>query len=169
MMHAPARTAPCTPTPGLIASLGTHTWLDQTAAGDVFGVLLITYRAPQFDDADPALVEQQMRGLVAAAGARLPDEPPQADGSWVRRVGTDVLVHFAHCTTALRVRQPRLARVFANLGGVLLVIGLDELSPIACRAEIDDYLERGRGASRLFATIAGIVDGPVPAPLGGAR
>lgn len=155
------------PTPGLIARLQARTAVDTTAQGRSYASLLITYPAPQFEDVDPAEVERLMHGVAVTLGAVpavLPETAPgRAPAFSVDRVSVaptgEVLVHFDGTPWALRVaRSPSWRRVAASLGQVLLVVGLDNLSPVASAAEIDEYIETMSETDRLYATVSSVAD-----------
>ncbi|MFE2747297.1 hypothetical protein ACFXKX_23715 [Streptomyces scopuliridis] len=160
--------APSPPTPGLIAQLNVRTWLDHTVDGRVFAPMLITYPAPQFEDVDPAEVERQMRGVAASLGA-VPAELGTSNGESAAAAGERVsihqggaiLVHFEGSRYALRVlKSARWAGVIANLGHVLLAVGLDELSGVASRAEVDEYIEHAGRTGRIHAAVADVAVSP---------
>lgn len=154
MTTLPETVDPPAPTPGLIASLDARTTLDRTALGAGFAVVIVTHPRPQFDDLDEALVEQQMLGVAKAANAHPCDKPPRSAGTAVYRAGADLVVQLAHCTTGILVRDAQLARILNSLDGVLLIIGLDPLSSVASRAEVNRYIAAGRSTGRLHVTIA---------------
>lgn len=173
-MTSLALPTPPVPTPGLIATLNARTWLDHTHDGDVFSALLITFPAPQFDEVDPDAIEQTMLGVAAALGAAPFGKPPPTVGARVITVGGDALVWFAGCPYALKLTHPRWAQAINNLGHVLLAVGLDELSPVASRAEIDEYIERARECGRMHIALADVSSSPrdaqaALAAAGGAR
>lgn len=156
-----------TPTPGLIARLNARTALDQTEAGRTFASLLLTYPAPQFEDVDPAGVELMMRGVASTLGAIpavLPSVVPgRAPSFSVDRVSITPsgipLVHFDGTPWSMRIAEsPGWSRVMSGLGRVLLVVGLDELSPVASAAEVDEYIECAGEADRLYATVSSVAD-----------
>ncbi|MFF9568518.1 hypothetical protein [Streptomyces sp. NPDC014685] len=158
--------AQAAPAPGLIAKLTVRTWLDFTADGRMFVPMLITYPAPQFEDVDPVRVEQDMLG-VAAALATTPTELDMLGGGAPAHAGRRVhltdngllLVRFDGTPWALRVaKAPRWSRLVAELGHVLLAVGLDELSAVASRAEVDEYIERAGRTGRIHAAVADVVN-----------
>lgn len=152
------------PTPGLIAQLQARTALDHTAQGRSYASLLITYPAPQFEDVDPAEVERLMHGVALTLGAVpavLPEAPGRAPSFSADRVSIapsgETLVHFCGTPWSLRIaRSPGWTRVVEGLGRVLLVVGLDELSPVASAAEVDEYIEASGAADRLYATVSSV-------------
>ncbi|MFF9690212.1 hypothetical protein [Streptomyces sp. NPDC014623] len=155
-----------TPTPGLIASLNAHTALNPNAQGRTYASLLLTHPAPQFEDVDRAKVERLMLGVAEALGAVpavLPAGTGRAPSFSVDRVSIapsgETLVHFNGTPWQMRVaRSPSWSRVMAGIGQVLLVVGLDELSPVASAAEIDEYIESAGEAGRLYATVSSVAD-----------
>ncbi|MFE4691283.1 hypothetical protein ACFRH6_14635 [Streptomyces sp. NPDC056749] len=155
------------PTPGLIARLQARTALDHTAQGRAYASLLITYPTPQFEDVDPAEVERLMHGVAVTLGAVpavLPEAGPgRAPAFSVDRVSIapsgECLVHFDGTPWSLRIaRSPGWTRVVEGIGQVLLVVGLDELSPVASVAEVDEYIEASGAADRLYATVSSVAD-----------
>ncbi|MGW7248801.1 hypothetical protein [Streptomyces decoyicus] len=148
------------PTPGLIASLNVRTWLDHTASNDVFTVLMLSYPAPQFGEIDADAVEWTMRGVAAALGALPADRPVPTIGARVITAGGDALVWFAGCPYALRLTHPRWTQTITRLGRVLLAVGLDELSPVASRAEVDEYIEGSRASGRMHVALADVGTSP---------
>lgn len=144
------------PTPGLIATINARTWLDYTIDGRVFSPVLLTYPAPQFEDADPVEVERQMSIVAASLGARPPGPALPDVGERVTvHDGGVTLVHFDGSPYALRLpKHPRWTQVVAGLGQVLLAVGLDELSSTASRAEVDEYLDAAAAGDRLYFGLA---------------
>ena len=169
MMSETASAPIPTPTPGLIAQLQARTALDHTAEGRAYASLLITYPAPQFEDIDPAEVERLMHGVAVTLGAVpavLPETAPgRAPAFSLDRVSIaptgEAVVHFDGTPWSLRIaRSPGWTRVVEGLGQVLLVVGLDELSPVASAAEIDEYIEAAGAADRLYATVSSVAVTP---------
>lgn len=153
---APATVEPPKPTPGLIASLNVRVWLHYTMNDEAFPFLMLTYPAPQFEDVDPAAVEHTMRGVAASLGAAPLGEPLPKVGARVIRRDGDAFVWFADCPYALKVSQPAWARRIAELGHVLLAVGLDELSPVASRAEVDEYIATAGECGRMHVALADV-------------
>ncbi|MFJ8920136.1 hypothetical protein ACIREK_11760 [Streptomyces sp. NPDC102415] len=168
MTNETAPTAPPipAPTPGLIAQLNARTALNFNDSGRTWASLLITHPAPQFEDVDRAQVERLMLGVAVTLGAvpaALPAAPGRAPSFSVDRVSIapsgETLVHFDGTPWQMRVtRSPTWSRVMAGIGQVLLVVGLDELSPTASAAEVDEYIECLGTAHRLYATVSSVAD-----------
>lgn len=150
------------PTPGLIATINARTWLDHTIDGRVFSPVLLTYPAPQFEDADPVEVERQMSIVAASLGARPPGPALPEIGERVTvHDGGVTLVHFDGSPYALRLpKHPRWTQVVAGLGQVLLAVGLDELSPVASRSEVDEYIETAGSNGRILFGLACVATSP---------
>lgn len=167
MKHTVARPVPPVPTPGLIATLNARTWLDHTINGRVFSPLLLTYPAPQFEDIDPAEVERKMLGVAASLGAApLSAELPDAGERVTLHPGGTTLVHLDNSPYALHIpKHPRWSQAISQLGQVLLAIGLDELSPVASRAEINEYIEAAGENGRMHFAIARVTESPRAARL----
>lgn len=181
MTSAIEASAPPVPTPGLIAALNARLWLDHTIGGEVFTALLLTHPAPQFEDVDPAEVERTMRGVAASLGVA-PRSQELADVGERLTVhsGGVILLHFDGSPYGLRLpAHPRWAQAIGGFGRVLLAVGLDELSPVASRAEVDEYIEAGGDTGRLLVGLATVGDSPRTArraiaarrnaPVGGRR
>lgn len=158
MSSAIEASAPPVPTPGLIASLSARVWLDHTLGGEVFTALLLTFPAPQFEDVDRAEVERTMRGVAVSLGVAPRDLVLAHTGERITvRDGGLILLHFDGSPYALRLpAHSRWAQVIRGFGQVLLAVGLDELSPVASRAEIDEYMEAGGGTGRLLVGLAAL-------------
>ncbi|MCX4705631.1 hypothetical protein [Streptomyces sp. NBC_01373] len=155
--HAAETPERALPTAGLIASLNVRTWLDHTMNNDVFSVLLLTYPAPQFEDVDAAAVERTMLGVAASLGATpAGDEPVPRVGARVIIRDSDAFVSFVGCPYALKVSHPRWAQAIGGLGQVLLAVGLDELSPVASRAEVDEYVTAAGACGRMHVALADV-------------
>jgi hypothetical protein len=148
--------APPVPTPDLILSLSVRTSLEQTDDARVFGAVMLTYPAPQFGEVDPADVEEKMRGVAASLGAVPYGEAVPTVGARISMHGTDAVLWFAGCPYGLSVKHPRWATAAVNLGEVLLAVGLDELSPGASRAEVDEYRVYAAEAGRIHVAHAQI-------------
>lgn len=162
MTSAIEASAPPVPTPGLIASLNARLWLDHTLGGQVFTALLLTHPASPFEDVDPDEIERSMRG-VAASLSVTPRNQGLADVGERITVhhGGVILLHFDGSKYGLRLpAHPRWAQAIAGFGRVLLAVGLDELSPVASRAEVDEYIEAGGETGRLLVGLASVADSP---------
>ncbi|XQE87456.1 hypothetical protein ACN24M_20645 [Streptomyces microflavus] len=154
------------PTPGLIAQLSARTTLDRTGSGRTFASLLITHPAPQFESVDPVVVERLMLGVAVTLGAVpavlptvVPGRAPSFSVDRVSLVSAGALVHFDGTPWSMRIAEsPGWSRVVASLGRVLIVVGLDELSPVASAAEVDEYIECAGAADRLYATVSSVAD-----------
>ncbi|MES4901573.1 MULTISPECIES: hypothetical protein [unclassified Streptomyces] len=162
MTSAIEATAPPVPTPGLIASLNARVWLDHTLGGQVFTALLLTHPAPQFEDVDPHEVERTMRGVAASLGVAARDQGLVGVGERITvHAGGAILLHFDGSQYALRLpAHPRWAQAISGFGQLLLAVGLDELSPVASRAEVDEYIEAGGENGRLLVGLATVADSP---------
>ncbi|AZM53350.1 hypothetical protein DMA15_12785 [Streptomyces sp. WAC 01529] len=136
---AHAEIAPPAPSTGLILSLTVRTSLEHTAEGKMFGVVMLTYPAPQFGEVDQDDVELKMRGVAASLGAAPYGGPVPTVGARIHMQGADAALWFKGCDFGLRLKHPRWASAAARLDEVLLVVGLAELSPGATRAEVDEY------------------------------
>lgn len=162
MTSSLAESAPSAPTPGLIASLNARLWLDHTLGGQVFTALLLTHPTSQIEDVDPATVERSMRGVAVSLGV-VPRDQGLADVGERLTVhqGGVILLHFDASKYGLRLpAHPRWAQAISGFGQVLLAVGLDELSPVASRAEVDEYIEAGGETGRLLVGLATVADSP---------
>ncbi|MDX3224392.1 hypothetical protein [Streptomyces sp. ME19-01-6] len=178
MTSAIQASAPPVPTPGLIASLNARLWLDHTPGDEVFTSLLLSFPAPQFADVDPAEVERTMRGVGASLGVAPRGQGLADVGERLTvHAGGVILLHFDGSRYAMRLpAHPRWAKAISGFGRVLLAVGLDELSPVASRVEIDEYIEAGGETGRLLVGLAMVADSPRTArragrdaPAGGRR
>ncbi|MGO4419266.1 hypothetical protein AB4Z54_11070 [Streptomyces sp. MCAF7] len=162
MTSAIEASTPPTPTPGLIASLNAHVWLDHTIAGQVFTVLLLTHPAPQFEEIDRTGVERAMRGVAASLGVAPRGTALANVGERLTlHAGGAIVLHFDGSLYGLRLpAHPRWSQVIADFGQVLLAVGLDRLSPTASRAKVDEYIEAGGKTGRLLVGIATVADSP---------
>lgn len=162
MTSAIAASAPPVPTPGLIASLNARLWLDHTLGGQVFTALLLTHPTSPLDDVDPVKVERTMRGVAASLSVAPRDQGLADVGERITiHPRGQILLHFDGSQYALRLpAHPRWAQAIAGFGRVLLAVGLDELSPVASRAEVDEYIEAGGQNGRLLVGLATIADSP---------
>ncbi|MGI5048278.1 hypothetical protein ACM9HD_33220 [Streptomyces sp. JAC25] len=156
-------------TPGLITQPQARTALNHTAQGRDYPSLLITYPAPQFEDVDQAEVERLMHGVALTPGAVpavLPEAGPGRASSFsvdrVSIVRATRHVHFCGTPWSLRfTRPPGCTRVISSLGRVPLVVGRDELSPVASAAEVDKYIEAAGAADRLYATVSSVASSAI--------
>lgn len=157
-------TKPCTVpgptlTPDLIASLGVRTWLDHTTDGRQFAPLLLTHRPVDRNGEGIDVIEQRMHGVAEALGVlppgpKLPDAGPRV---FLQHSGM-TLVHFDGTPNALRVpHSTRWSHIVAELGHVVLAVGLDPLSPQAYGAEIDRYIEATGDSGRIRFAAATVV------------
>ncbi|AQW55313.1 hypothetical protein ACIQPP_05695 [Streptomyces violaceusniger] len=151
-------TAPDLPplTAGLIARINVRTWLDHTADDNVFSVMMLTYPAPQFEDVNAHAIERTMRGVAASLGAVPFGQPLPAVGARVVASGGEALVWFSGCPWALKLTHPRWVRTINKFGRVLLAVGLDELSPVASKSEVDEYIEGARQCGRMHVALADV-------------
>lgn len=181
MTSAIEASAPPVPTPGLIAALKPRLWLDHTPDNEVFTALLLTHPASQFEDTNPDEVERSMRGVATSLGVAPRDQGLVNVGERITVHGGGVIVlHFDGSKYGLKLpAHPRWAQAIAGFGRVLLAVGLDELSPAASRAEIDEYIEACGETGRLLVGLATVADSPRAArraiaarrgtPVGGRR
>lgn len=146
-----------------IMRLNARTWVEPVG-DDPLPMLMLTYPAPQYDEVDPAAVENTMRHVAAALGA----EP--SSGS-VPDVGVRFTLHpphgllwFTGSSYALKITNPRWLRALKEAGGAALGVGLDALSTVATVREVDEYRQRARELGRMYFAL-----GHVGRPLGGAR
>lgn len=137
-----------------LSTVNVRTWLDQTDDGEPIPCLMLTYQAPQFDEADPAVVEASMRQVVQSLGAVLAGEPVPDVGVRLTISGGVALLWFLETGYALKVQHPRWVRGLKECGGALLVVGLDELSQVASVAEVDEYRANARAGGRLYLALA---------------
>ncbi|MEU5108460.1 hypothetical protein AB0H07_40430 [Streptomyces sp. NPDC021354] len=162
MTSAIEASAPPVPTPGLVASLKPRLWLANTPDAELFTALLITYPAPQIEDADPAEIERTMRVVAASLGVAPRDQGLVTVGERITvHSGGVILLHFDGSQYGLRIpAHPRWAEAICGFKRVLLAVGLDELSPVASPAEVDEYIEAGGEHGRLLMGLATIADSP---------
>jgi hypothetical protein len=137
-----------------LATVNVRTWLDQTDTGETIPCLMLNYPAPQFDDADPAVVEANMRQVVQSLGAVPAGESVPDVGVRLTISGGVALLWFLETGYALKVQHPRWVRGLKECGGALLVVGLDELSQVASVAEVDEYRANARAGGRLYLALA---------------
>ncbi|MDX3753751.1 hypothetical protein ACFWD7_37060 [Streptomyces mirabilis] len=152
-MTAEAPVAEAVPLATLM-SVNVRTWLEQAPNGEPIPCLMITYPAPQFDDADPAVVEATMRQVAQSLGAVPAGEPVPDVGTRLTLGGGVALLWFLETGYALKVQHPRWVRGLEQCGGALLAVGLDELSQVASVAEVDEYRNHSREAGRLQFALA---------------
>ncbi|MFG2526360.1 hypothetical protein [Streptomyces sp. NPDC048527] len=76
-----------------------------------------------------------------------------------------VLVRLDGCGHMLTMRAGRWAQVIVELGQVLLAVGLDPLSPGACGADVDEYIECSGKSGRLYFAIAEVAETHAADPL----
>ncbi|SFK72590.1 hypothetical protein [Streptomyces pini] len=151
--------APSVLTPGLLASLAAHTWLDHTPDSRVYSVLLLTH--PPTRNGDPQAVEQRMLATAAALAldtpaARVPDVGERLTVHDRARV----LLHLDGCETALRLPfSGHWAHTIGALGRVLLAVGLDPLPPRAHHAAVDRYVDAAARAGRIRVGSCRVADG----------
>jgi hypothetical protein len=137
-----------------IMTLNVRTWIEQPDTDTPLAALMLTYPAPQFDDADPVAVERTMRGVAASLGAVPAGAPVPDVGVRLTVHGGEALLWFTDCSYGLRVRHLRWMRALERAGRALLAVGLDELSPVASVAEVDEYREAARGSGRMHLALA---------------
>lgn len=137
-----------------LASVNVRTWLDRTDAGEPLPCLMLTYPAPQFDDADPDVVESTMRRVARSLGAVAAGEPVPDVGVRLTIGGGVALLWFPETGYALKVQHPSWVRGLEQCGGALLAVGLDELSQVASVAEVDEYRQHARDTGRLHFALA---------------
>jgi hypothetical protein len=139
-----------------LMSVNVRTWLGRTDAGESIPCLMITYPAPQFEDAAPAVVEATMRQVVQSLGAVPAGDPVPDVGVRLTIRGGVALLWFLETGYALKVEHPRWVRGLEESSVALLAVGLDELSQVASVAEVDEYRQSTRAAGRLYFALARI-------------
>lgn len=153
------------PTPGLIASLGVRLWLDRTPTGQAFAALLLTHPLGRREDETPAAIEQRMLGVAEALGAAPAGETVPDAGERITLRPSGLLVHFDDTPHALHVPYPRPSgRFVAELGDVLVSIGLDPLATSAHGAEVDEYITRTTASGRMWCAAARVAGPPRALP-----
>lgn len=139
-----------------LATVNTRTWVDTTDDGAPIPCLMLTYPAPQFEDADPAVVEATMRQVAQSLGAVPAGHPvPNVGVRLTLRAGA-ALLWFLETGYALKVEHPRWVRALEQSGAALLAVGLDELSQVASVAEVDEYRQHSRETGRLHFALAAL-------------
>jgi hypothetical protein len=139
---------------GDVMRLNARTWLEPVPDERPLPVLMLTYPAPQFDDVDPDVVESTMRRVAGALGA-VPAGPEVPDGGVrISTHGLEALLWFTGCSYALKISHPRWLRELNSAGRALLAVGLDELSPVAAVAEVDEYRQHARQTGRMHFAFA---------------
>ncbi|MCX5321836.1 hypothetical protein [Streptomyces sp. NBC_00120] len=151
---------PRVPTPGLIASLSVRPWIDHTTDGTRFAPVLITHPPARRDADTAAAISQRMLSVARALGAKPPRATLPNVGARVAVHNRVVLVRLDDSEHMLMMRAGRWAQVIVELGQVLLTVGLDPLSPGACGADVDEYIECSRKADRLYFAIADVAESP---------
>ncbi|MET9729216.1 hypothetical protein ABZZ79_00695 [Streptomyces sp. NPDC006458] len=152
-MTTETRTAEAVPI-ATLATVNTRTWVDTTDDGAPIPCLMITYPAPRFEDADPAVVEATMRQVARSLGAVPAGDPVPNVGVRLTLCGGAALLWFPETLYALKVQHPRWVRALEQYGGALLAVGLDELSQVASVAEVDEYRQHSRETGRLHFALA---------------
>lgn len=129
------------PTAGLIASLDVRTWLDHTPNAEVFASVLITHPPARRVGESPQAIAQRMLGVAHALGAASPSaELPDVGARVICRHGV-VALALDGTDYLLRVpKQAEWAETIANLGQVLVVVGLDPLSAAAHGDQVNEYI-----------------------------
>ncbi|MFF1400926.1 hypothetical protein ACFVZD_45310 [Streptomyces sp. NPDC058287] len=151
---------PTAPSAGLIASLSVRPWIDHTADGKGFAPVLITH-PPGRHDADTAVaIEHRMHCVARSLGAAPPWATLPNVGERVAVHSGVVLVRLDGCDHMLTMRAGRWAQVIVELGQVLLAVGLDPLSPGACGADVDEYIECSGKSGRLYFALAEVAESP---------
>ncbi|WP_244206884.1 hypothetical protein [Streptomyces swartbergensis] len=138
---------------GVIARLNARTWL-APSEGELLPVLMLTYPAPQFDEPSPDVVEATMRHVAASLGTVAAGPVVPEVGVRLTLRGPDALLWFTDTAYALKIAHPRWTRAVNVSDRALLAVGLDELSPVATAAEVDEYREAARAAERMHLGIA---------------
>lgn len=137
-----------------LAAVNTRTWLERADNGEPLPCLMITYPAPQFEDADPAVVEAMMRQVARSLGAVPAGEPVPDVGVRLTLRGGVALLWFPETGYALKVEHLAWVRGLEQCGAALLAVGLDELSQVASVAEVDEYRNNAREGGRLQFALA---------------
>ncbi|MFH8987245.1 hypothetical protein [Streptomyces sp. NPDC017940] len=145
-------TEPHTPSPGLIASLATATWLDTDPTGATLCCLLLVPQPPRSPYETPAIIEQRMRAVATSLGLGPATAPPPDIGPRLRPLSpTDVALRFNGTPYRKRIPAGRpWTLLLRQRTPAALVLGLDALSRAAAPAEIDAYLDRATLQRRLL-------------------
>ncbi|GAA2514749.1 hypothetical protein [Streptomyces longisporus] len=151
-MVTPVRTESFTPSAGLIASLATTTWLDNTPTGATLCCLLLVPQPPRNCYETPAVIEQRMRAVAEALHLGPATTPPPDIGPRLRLIApTEVALRFDGTPYRKRIPTGRPWTLLLGQGTpAALVLGLDPLSRSAASAEIDSYLDRAALRRRLL-------------------
>lgn len=137
-----------------LATVNTRTWVDTTDDGAPIPCLMLTYPAPQFEDADPVIVEATMRQVAQSLGAVPAGEPVPDIGVRLTISGGVALLWFPETGYALKVQHLRWVRALEEHGVALLAVGLDELSQVAAVVEVDEYRSNAREGGRMLFALA---------------
>lgn len=137
-----------------LTAISVRTWLELSNGGEPIPCLMLTYSAPQFDEVDPAVVEATMRPVARSLGAVPVGGPVPDIGARLSISGDVALLWFPETGYGLKIEHSRWVRGLEQAGGALLAIGVDELSPVATIAEVDEYRNNARDAGRLFFALA---------------
>ncbi|MFI1607870.1 hypothetical protein ACH4YN_38150 [Streptomyces griseofuscus] len=136
-------------------TLNTRTWLDWTDDGEPLAALMLTHPSPQFGpEVDPAAVEATMRHVATSIGAVPAGEPVPDVGVRLTVHGSVALLWVPGAAYALKITHTRWVHALAQCSGVLLAVGLDELSTVASVAEVDEYRGHARETGRLHFALA---------------
>ncbi|MFE9810726.1 hypothetical protein [Streptomyces sp. NPDC005548] len=138
-----------------IMTVNARTWLDWTDDGEPLAALMLTHPSPQFGpEVDPAAVEATMRTVATSLGAVPAGDPVPDVGVKLTLHGSVALLWFPGAAYSLKITHARWVHALSRCSGVLLAVGLDELSTVASVAEVDEYRENGRESGRLQFALA---------------
>lgn len=151
----------------LIVFLNVRTWIGQTAAGEAFPALMLTYPAQRAEVA-PDVVEHTMRRVAVSLGGAPAGSPVPEVGVRLGVRGADALMWFPDCSYALKIARPEWVRALASCGRALVEVGLDELSTVASVAEVDEYRHRQYELGRMHLALADVGRRPTGPQVGGA-
>ncbi|MGC0211935.1 DUF6415 family natural product biosynthesis protein [Streptomyces levis] len=151
---------------GVIMRLNARTWIEQDEKGAPLPVLMLTYPPTNWgwtgpaahtahrNDAGPLPVEGIMRHVAASLNTVPPSAGVLDVGRRISLHGPEALLWFSGCPYALKISNPRWLRAADTAGRALLLVGLEELSPVASAAEVEEYRDSARAADRLHCALA---------------
>ncbi|BBG20782.1 hypothetical protein RVR_P2104 (plasmid) [Actinacidiphila reveromycinica] len=143
--------SPVRPSAGLLATAAVWTWLDATPAGHI-GFFLIAHPPARRAGEDPDGICASMCGLADALGLALPTEVlPDVGPRLLLGPTASVLLELDDCPFQMHAPVGATwARFVADGGPVVILTGLDPLTPCAPRPVVESYIATGLLTSRLF-------------------
>lgn len=145
--------------PGLLASLSAFTWVGLDPVESQVGMVLVAHAPVRSAEGTGRTFDQRMRAFASALGMGSSDEPlPNLGACLSVGPGPRVVLRPEGARYGLQLPvHPRWVRLLLERPNVAVVVGLDPIARTSAMADINNYLDKGMDAGRLFFGTASAV------------